>query len=173
MRFHGTGWRERWAYPAPFGLAAVEACRLRARLGSYLYAVGDEMARVGTPTTHPMPLAYPGDRAARDADLQYMLGPDVLVAPVFECVGCRAVWVPPGQWDPLWGLAPVAGPGWVTMVVIVSGVGPGRGAGAGRGGAVNERGGSGTSACPRTSTRSVTIPVPLESGHGPVSSWCL
>jgi alpha-D-xyloside xylohydrolase len=120
MRFHGTGRREPWAYPAPFGPAAVDACRLRARLRSYLVAVGEEMARVGTPTMRPMPLAYPGDRAARDADLQYLLGADVLVAPVLDASGARAVWVPPGEWEPLWGLAPVAGPGWVTVACELS-----------------------------------------------------
>lgn len=56
--------------------------------------------------------SVPGDRAARDADLQYLLGPHLLVAPLLEPGGHRTVWVPPGSWRPLWGAVQVEGPGW-------------------------------------------------------------
>ncbi|HVL80470.1 MAG TPA: TIM-barrel domain-containing protein [Actinomycetota bacterium] len=115
MRFHGTGRREPWAYPAPFGELAVEACRVRARLRPYLERVGAEASRVGTPMMRPMVLACPGDRSARDAQLQYLLGPDLLVAPLLEPGGERTLYVPEGRWEPLWGLDPVTGPGWVTV----------------------------------------------------------
>jgi len=39
----------------------------------------------------------------------------VLVAPVLEPGGRRTLWVPPGSWQPLVGLAPVEGPAWVTV----------------------------------------------------------
>lgn len=63
----------------------------------------------------PMPLAFPGDRAARDADLQYMLGDDILVAPILEPGGSRRFWIPPGRWEPLWGLQAIDGPGWIEV----------------------------------------------------------
>lgn len=112
MRFHGTARREPVAYPEPARSVAIEACRLRKRLQAYLVEAARVASAEGTPMTRPMVLAYPGDRAARDADLQYLLGPDVLVAPVLSPDGRRRLWVPPGRWEPLWGLAPVEGPGW-------------------------------------------------------------
>jgi len=115
MRFHGTGRREPWAYPEPARTLAVDACRLRARLRRYLVAAGDQMTATGVPMMRPMVLAYPGDRAARDASLQYLLGPDILVAPLLDPTGRRSVWVPPGDWAPLWGLDHVTGPRWITV----------------------------------------------------------
>ncbi|WP_049572632.1 glycoside hydrolase family 31 protein [Streptomyces sp. SBT349] len=108
MRFHGTGRREPTAYPEPARGAAIAACRLRHLMRRYIASV----ATGGLPLMRPMPLAYPGDRAARDADLQYLFGPDVLVAPVLEPGGCRRLYVPEGVWEPLLCAAPIEGPGW-------------------------------------------------------------
>jgi alpha-D-xyloside xylohydrolase len=120
MRFHGFGRREPWAYPGEHGAAAVEACRLRARLRPYLERVAAEAADAGTPMMRPMPLAFPGDRAARDASLQYLLGADVLVAPVLEPGGTVRVWAPPGEWTGLAGAPPLAGPGWHAVTVALA-----------------------------------------------------
>ncbi|WP_168220800.1 glycoside hydrolase family 31 protein [Streptomyces sp. RFCAC02] len=107
MRFHGVGRREPTAYPEPARSAAIAACRLRHRMRRYLYDSAD-----GLPLMRPMPLAFPGDRAARDAELQYMLGPDILVAPILEAGGSRTFWVPDGDWLPLLGCPPQQGAGW-------------------------------------------------------------
>jgi len=48
--------------------------------------------------------------AAGDADLQYLLGADLIVAPITEFGGERSCWIPPGHWLPLWGAAPAMGP---------------------------------------------------------------
>lgn len=113
MRFHGTGRREPTAYPEPARGAALAACRLRHRLRRYLVASAPGAPGWdGLPLLRPMPLAFPGDRAARDAQLQYLLGPDVLVAPLLEPGGFRWLYVPPGTWLPLVGCPPLAGPGW-------------------------------------------------------------
>jgi alpha-D-xyloside xylohydrolase len=117
MRFHGLGRREPWAYPSPFGDAAVEACRLRHRLAPYLTAAGHEASTVGTPMARPMVLAFPGDRGARDAHLQYLLGPDVLVAPVLTSGGHVRLWVPPGEWHGLQGAPTIAGPNWTELTL--------------------------------------------------------
>lgn len=112
MRFHGVGAREPTAYPGAACGGAVAACRLRKRLQPHVVAVARESAETGVPMMRPMVLAHPGDRAARDAGLQYLFGPDVLVAPLLEPGGARELWVPPGEWEPLWGAGPVRGPGW-------------------------------------------------------------
>jgi alpha-D-xyloside xylohydrolase len=66
----------------------------------------------GTPVMRPLALTHP---EARVDALQYLLGDDVLVAPIMQPGGERTLWVPPGQWRPLVGLEPVEGPGWVTV----------------------------------------------------------
>ncbi|MDT0266465.1 glycoside hydrolase family 31 protein [Streptomyces sp. DSM 44915] len=111
-RFHGVGRREPTAYPAPYGPAAVAACRLRHRLRRYVAGAAERSAAEGLPLMRPMPLAYPGDRSARDAWSQYLLGPDVLVAPLLEPGGRRTLWVPAGEWHGLLGCPPLTGPGW-------------------------------------------------------------
>ncbi|HVE91172.1 MAG TPA: TIM-barrel domain-containing protein [Actinomycetota bacterium] len=115
MRFHGSGRREPHAYAEPFRSAAVAACRLRASLQSSLYTAATQASLGGMPMMCPMPLAFPGDRTARDATLQYILADRVLVAPIVKPGGVRTLWVPPGDWDPLMGLEPVSGPGWTTV----------------------------------------------------------
>lgn len=117
MRFHGTGRREPWAYPEPYRTAAIDACRLRDGLVGYLKAAADEAADTGVPMMRPMPLAYPRDRAAQAAQLQYLLGPDLLVAPVLEPGPRGRVYAPGGRWEPLAGLAPLEGAGWVDLDV--------------------------------------------------------
>ncbi|MGI8794388.1 MAG: TIM-barrel domain-containing protein [Acidimicrobiales bacterium] len=116
MRFHGTGRREPWAYAEPWGPVAVEACRLRSRLHDDLVAAANEATTTGVPMMRSMVLAYPDhvEAASAEASLQYLLGPDLLVAPVLQPGGARTLWVPPGRWEPLLGLEPVEGPDWVT-----------------------------------------------------------
>lgn len=115
MRFHGTGRREPWAYPDPWGPIAVEACRLRDRLRPYLVDVAAEAAEAGTPAMRPLALSHPEASLGRGAELQYLLGPDLLVAPLVEPGGRRRLWAPPGRWEPIIGLDPIEGPGWVDV----------------------------------------------------------
>lgn len=103
-RFHGLGMREPMAYPEPWRGAVIAALRLRERLRPYLRAAHDAGRRVGSPLLRPMALSHPG--AGPDGDRQYLLGPDLLVAPVLEPGGHAAVWFPDADWVPLLG-APV------------------------------------------------------------------
>lgn len=122
MRFHGTGRREPWAYPSPYGEVAVAACRLRRGLGGYLRRVADEAATGGLPMMRPMSLAIPAERGARDAVLQYFLGPDLLVAPVLQPGGGVRLWVPPGRWEGLSGAPELTGPGWTDLELELTAV---------------------------------------------------
>ncbi|GAA0965477.1 alpha-xylosidase [Frigoribacterium faeni] len=98
-RFHGSSSvRVPWA----FDDEAVEVTRvftkLKLRLMPYLYAAGLESARTGLPVMRPMALAFPGDRGAAHVDTQYLLGDDLLVAPVFSADGTVEVYLPAGRW---------------------------------------------------------------------------
>src|SRR5262249_7397465 len=43
-------------------------------------------------------------------DLEYLLGPDLLVAPMYDSSGERAVVFPPGQWIDFWTHEVISGP---------------------------------------------------------------
>jgi alpha-D-xyloside xylohydrolase len=112
MRLHGLGLREPTAYPDPFREAAIDAFRLRRRLMDYLWHSYREGLRDGLPLLRPMVLQMPEDRAARDADLQYFLGPDVLVAPILQPGGRREFYLPRGQWVNIFDRSQCTGDGW-------------------------------------------------------------
>jgi alpha-D-xyloside xylohydrolase len=50
----------------------------------------------------PMVLAFPDDPNTYGLELQYMLGPDLLVAPVYNPEGARPVYLPEGDWVDYW-----------------------------------------------------------------------
>ncbi|MGW7070160.1 alpha-xylosidase [Streptomyces sp. NPDC054855] len=112
-RLHGNvSYRVPWA----FGDEAVEVARkftrLKHRLMPYLYAAAVEAHRTGVPVMRPMLLEFPADPACRTLDRQYMLGPDLLVAPVFTAEGDVEFYVPEGTWTHLLTGETVQGPGW-------------------------------------------------------------
>ncbi len=55
----------------------------------------------GTPIMRPMQLEFPDDPAVAYLDRQYMLGADILVAPVFTATGDVEFYLPAGTWTNL------------------------------------------------------------------------
>lgn len=113
-RLHGSG---SVRVPWLFGEEAVEVTRafirLRLSLMPYLYAAAQEAHATGTPMMRSMFVEFPEDRGAWDVDTQYMLGPDLLVAPVMDPDGEVDVYLPPGTWTSYWTGRDVQGPRWV------------------------------------------------------------
>ncbi|MFJ1759060.1 TIM-barrel domain-containing protein [Amycolatopsis sp. NPDC088138] len=91
------GPNEVWSY-GPEALAAIEdALRLRERLRPYLAAQMRVAHEQGVPPMRPLFVDFPADARAWDTDDQFLLGPDLLVAPVLEAgVTRRAVYLPEG-----------------------------------------------------------------------------
>ena len=112
-RLHGSGsYRVPWA----FDEEAVEVTRiftkLKLSLMPYLYAAGLEAHTHGTPVLRPMQFEFPDDPGAAYLDRQYMLGRDLLVAPVFTPSGEVELYLPPGTWTNWFTGEKVAGGGW-------------------------------------------------------------
>jgi alpha-D-xyloside xylohydrolase len=61
-----------------------------------------------------MVLAFPDDPACTHLDRQYLLGDDLLVAPVLSADGVVSYYVPAGTWTHFLTGEKVTGPGWVT-----------------------------------------------------------
>ena len=98
-RFHGSS---SYRVPWNFDDEAVEVTRLFTRLKlslmPYLYAAGLEAAETGVPVMRPMLLEFPDDPAVPYLDRQYLLGRDLLVAPVFSESGEVEFYLPAGTW---------------------------------------------------------------------------
>ena len=56
------------------------------------------MSMTGCPSCGRWCMSTPMTRPHRRADLQFFLGPDLLVAPLYRSGGTRPVWFPPGEW---------------------------------------------------------------------------
>jgi alpha-glucosidase len=102
FRLHGSvqaGTHGPWTYDRRTVKAyrALTALHLRARrLILKLWAQADH---TGMPVTRPLWLQYPNDRAAARQDQEWLLGPNVLVAPVVtEGATSRRVYIPRGCW---------------------------------------------------------------------------
>lgn len=97
-RYHGsTTYKVPWLY----GDEAVEVSRkftnLKLRLLPYLLAMSNQVHEKGTPMLRPMVLEFPDDPGCEDLDMQYMLGDNLLVAPIFNDQGIATFYVPQAQ----------------------------------------------------------------------------
>lgn len=110
-RLHGNvSYRVPWAFGDEAVAVARKFTRLKHRLMPYLYGAAVEAHRTGVPVMRPMVLEFPDDPACRTLDRQYMLGPDLLVAPVFTAEGDVEFYVPEGTWTHLLTGETVEGP---------------------------------------------------------------
>ncbi len=88
-----------WAWGDVVQDLVREAIRLRYRLLPYLYATFLRASETGAPVQRPLVFDYQYDPTVRDIDDEYLLGPDLLVAPVLDAgVTARQVYLPEGRW---------------------------------------------------------------------------
>ncbi len=98
-RLHGsTSYRVPWVYDEE----AVDVLRfftkLKLSLLPYLYSSAVETSRTGIPVMRSMALSFEDDFNCRYLDKQYMLGDNLLVAPVFDEEGMANYYLPEGIW---------------------------------------------------------------------------
>jgi alpha-glucosidase len=95
--------QEPWAFGEPWLSICRKYLKLRVRLLPYLYTVFEESCRTGAPVMRPMFFDYPQDPEAYNLGDQFMLGGQLLVAPVVKAgVRAREVWLPEGIWTDFW-----------------------------------------------------------------------
>jgi alpha-D-xyloside xylohydrolase len=93
-RMHGDGPREPWRFGPQAEAIVAKFVRLRYRLFPYIYSLAHDAARTGLPVLRALPLEFPGDPNAHGKDLEFMVGPWLLVAPVVDQSGERDVYLP-------------------------------------------------------------------------------
>ena len=72
--------------------------RLKCRLMPYLYGAAVQAHTCGLPVMRAMPLMFSDDPACDTLDRQYMLGDNLLVAPVLAADGVVDYYLPAGRW---------------------------------------------------------------------------
>ncbi|MFE2611129.1 alpha-xylosidase [Streptomyces mirabilis] len=112
-RLHGS---KSYRVPWDYGEEAVDVTReftlLKHRLAPYLQRAAQQAHTTGVPVMRAMLLEFPDDPAAATLDRQYMLGDDLLVAPVLTDDGTVEYYVPEGMWTNVLTGAQVTGPRW-------------------------------------------------------------
>ncbi|BBH68898.1 alpha-xylosidase [Actinoplanes sp. OR16] len=113
-RLHGsTSYRVPWNFDEEASDVLRGFTHLKYRLMPYLFGAAREAHETGLPVMRPMVIGFPDDPAAAYLDRQYLLGPDLLVAPVFTEAGDVTYYVPAGRWTHYLTGEVVEGPGWV------------------------------------------------------------
>jgi alpha-D-xyloside xylohydrolase len=98
VRSHGNPPTEPWEYSDEFLEGFRKADNMRYRLMPYIYSQGKYSAERGLPMLRALFVEYPDDPGSWLIDDQYLFGSDMLVAPLFENVEERDVYLPPGTW---------------------------------------------------------------------------
>lgn len=98
VRSHGEPPTEPWLYSEDFLKSFRNADNMRYELMPYIYAQAKESSEKGLPMMRALFVEYPQDPGSWLIDNEYLFGSDMLVAPLFEEVTERDVYLPPGQW---------------------------------------------------------------------------
>jgi alpha-D-xyloside xylohydrolase len=97
-RCHGAPPREPWEYDEALVEDFRRAVELKYSLMPYIYAQAVDSSAHGYPMLRALFFEYPDDPGSWLVDDEYMLGSDLLVAPMIEERSDRNVYLPPGAW---------------------------------------------------------------------------
>lgn len=132
LRLHSTNDptadRRPWAFPEPVFAAARAAFHERYRLLPYLYTLARIHADQSIAPCRPMYYLAPADESAYTAREQYMLGDQLLVAPIVHRADPASglapadVWVPAGEWIERSSGELFVGPKWHRLVGDLDGM---------------------------------------------------
>ncbi len=116
-RLHGNDTvRVPWNFDEESSEVLRRFTEVRHALVPYIYSLCYEASQTGTPVMRPMFMEFPDDNNCRYLDMQYMLGPSLLVAPVFSKDGRVELYLPEGTWTDYWSGKRVTGGKWVGEV---------------------------------------------------------
>lgn len=98
VRSHGEPPTEPWLYSKSFLKDFRKADNMRYELMPYIYAQAKESSENGLPMMRALFVEYPNDPGSWLIDNEYLFGSSMLVAPLFEEVTERDVYLPEGTW---------------------------------------------------------------------------
>jgi alpha-glucosidase len=99
----GTIRQEPWSFGPEAETVVRHYIELRYQLLPYLYSLFAQAARDGSPIMRPLFWHHGDDLNAVDTGDQFLLGRDVMVAPVLkQGAAVRSVYLPEGRWHDFW-----------------------------------------------------------------------
>ncbi len=117
-RLHGdSSYRVPWTFDEESVDVLRHFTRLRHSLIPYIYSYCRQAHETGLPLMRPMVLEFPHDPTCRYLDRQYMLGSELLVAPVMSPDGSVEYYLPEGEWTDFFSGTRVRGGKWQRAVV--------------------------------------------------------
>lgn len=107
LRSHSVGWvsnKEPWEFGDEFTKINRASVELRYKFLPYIYSLFREHERNGSPVMRPLWYEFPNDKQTYLVNDQYMLGGDILVAPVVkDGMRTRGIYLPLGaEWIDWW-----------------------------------------------------------------------
>ena len=88
-----------WKYDRDVVTIAQQMCQLHEEFAPKIIALAKEATQTGAPIIRPLWWIAPNDRVALTIDSEFLLGNDILVAPVLDQgATCRDIYLPAGKW---------------------------------------------------------------------------
>ena len=113
-RLHGSSsYRVPWVYDDEAVDVVRFFTRLKAQMMPYLYKTAIDTSKSGVPTMRSMVMEYTEDKTCHYLDKQYMLGDNLLVAPIFNDQSMAEYYLPKGTWTNFLTGEVVEGATWV------------------------------------------------------------
>lgn len=98
-RLHGSSsYRVPWHYDEEAVQVLRFFTRLKARLMPYLFKTATDTSHEGIPMMRSMVMEFTSDKTCAYLDKQYMMGDNLLVAPIFRKDGIASYYLPKGIW---------------------------------------------------------------------------
>jgi alpha-glucosidase len=105
--------KQPWIFGEPYTSINRRYLKLKMRLTPYMYTLTREAYDTGVPAVRAMVLEFPDDPAtwSKRTQYQFMTGPSLLVAPVYEDTIVRNdIYLPAGKWIDYWDGTEYFGP---------------------------------------------------------------
>lgn len=109
-RLHGWSNRDPWEFGEEALNIFKKYVKLRYRLIPHLFSYAKIASDKGLPLMRPMVLEYPNDPATFDLSGQFMLGRQLLIAPVLRKDDRKSIYLPEGIWKNYWSGEEFEGP---------------------------------------------------------------
>ena len=112
----GSKDQEPWSYGAAFEAINKKSIELRYKLLPYLYTQFQASTLNGLPIMRPLMLEFPSDTTTYRIESEFMVGSELLVAPVLtEGTVSRDVYLPAGAWYDFWTKKKIEGGKWMNV----------------------------------------------------------
>ncbi len=110
MQYHGQGDHDPWTFDQETQDIYKFYATLRMNLMPYIYSYAKIANETGLPMMRALLLNYPDDTNTYSIEYEYTLGDELLVAPIYQDVTSRSIYLPNDTWIDFWDSSQIVGP---------------------------------------------------------------